>query len=121
MCSRTIRPSRRWTISAIERPPCAGQARRRPEEPAAVSHTPLDRQQVIAALDGVIDPKSGRGLHVAGLVQGLTVGEDRAGFVLEVPPSETAVYAPVRDAAEAALKALPGMNRVSVVLTAEAV
>ncbi len=86
-----------------------------------MSHPPLDRQQVIAALDAVVDPKSGKGLHVAGLVQGLTVGEDRAGFVLEVPPSETAVYAPVRDAAEAALKALPGMNRVSVVLTAEAV
>ncbi|WP_313002513.1 Mrp/NBP35 family ATP-binding protein, partial [Brevundimonas sp.] len=55
----------------------------------------------------------------AGLVQGLMVGEDRAGFVMEVPAGETAIYAPVRDAAEAALKAIPGMVRVSVVLTAE--
>ncbi len=47
------------------------------------------------------------------------VGEDRAGFVMEVPAGETAIYAPVRDAAEAALKAIPGMVRVSVVLTAE--
>lgn len=55
----------------------------------------------------------------AGLVQGLTVADDRAGFVIEVPAGDTALYAPVRDAAEAALKALPGMTRVSVVLTAE--
>ena len=84
-----------------------------------MSHPPLDRNQVIAALDRVIDPKSGQGLAAAGLVQGLTVADDRAGFVMEVPARETALYAPVRDAAEAALKALPGMARVSVVLTAE--
>ena len=46
-------------------------------------------------------------LVAAGLVQGLTVAEDRAGFVMEVPAGETAIYAPVRDAAEAALKAMP--------------
>ena len=78
-----------------------------------------DRPSVIAALDAVRDPKSGQGLVAAGLVQGLTVAEDRAGFVIEVPAGDTALYAPVRDAAEAALKALPGMTRVSVVLTAE--
>ncbi|MNU39953.1 Septum site-determining protein MinD [compost metagenome] len=79
----------------------------------------IDRTAVIAALDAVIDPKSGQGLIAAGLVQGLTVAEDRAGFVMEAPAGETAIYAPVRDAAEAALKAMPGMARVSVVLTAE--
>jgi ATP-binding protein involved in chromosome partitioning len=79
-----------------------------------------DRATVIAALDAVRDPKSGRGLVAAGLAQGLTVTDDRAGFVIEVPAGETALYAPVRDAAEAALKSLPGMTRVSVVLTAEA-
>jgi len=51
--------------------------------------------------------------------KGLTVTEDRAGFVIEVPADRTAAYAPVRDAAEAALKAMPGMARVSVILTAE--
>ncbi len=78
-----------------------------------------DRATVIAALDANRDPKSGQGLVAAGLAQGLTVADDRAGFVLEVPAGETALYAPVRDAAEAALRALPGMARVSVVLTAE--
>ena len=82
-----------------------------------------DRATVIAALDAVLDPRSGQGLVAAGLAQGLTVAPTpeglRAGFVLEVPAGETALYAPVRDAAEAALKAIPGMARVSVVLTAE--
>jgi ATP-binding protein involved in chromosome partitioning len=78
-----------------------------------------DRETVLAALDAVTDPKSGQGLMAAGLVQGLTVADDRAGFVIEVPAGDTALYAPVRDAAEAVLKALPGMTRVSVVLTAE--
>lgn len=78
-----------------------------------------DRAAVIAALDAITDPRTGQGLVAAGLAQGLTVAEDRAGFVMEVPAGETARYAPVRDAAEAALKALPGMTRVSVVLTAE--
>ena len=87
---------------------------------SAVSRPPLDRAQVLAALDGIVDPKSGQGLASAGLVQGLVVAEDRAGFALEVAPADAALYAPVRDAAEAALKALPGMARVSVVLTAEA-
>ncbi|GAA0869599.1 Mrp/NBP35 family ATP-binding protein [Brevundimonas basaltis] len=79
----------------------------------------ITRATVIAALDAIRDPKSGQGLVAAGLAQGLTVTEDRAGFVMEVPAGDTALYAPVRDAAEAALKAIPGMARVSVVLTAE--
>ena len=78
-----------------------------------------DRETVLAALDAVIDPKSGQGLVAAGLVQGLVVADDRAGFALEVKASDAALYSPVRDAAEAALKALPGMAKVAVVLTAE--
>ena len=86
-----------------------------------MSPRPLDRDQVLAALDAVRDPKSGQGLATAGLVQGLVVAGDRVGFALEVAPRDAAAYAPVRDAAEATLKALPGVTRVSVVLTAEAV
>ena len=79
----------------------------------------IDRAAVIAALDAIPDPKSGQGLNASGLVRGLTVAEDRAGFALEVAAADAALYAPVREAAEAALKALPGMARVSVILTSE--
>ena len=75
---------------------------------------------MIAILDAIPDPKSGQGLVASGMAKGLTVADDRAGFVLEVAAGDTALYAPVRDAAEAALKAMPGMARVSVVLSAEA-
>ena len=80
----------------------------------------IDRAAVEAVLNAIPDPATGAGLVEAGLVKGLTVAADRAGFVIEVPAGRAAAYAPVRDAAEAALKAMPGMGRVSVVLTSEA-
>lgn len=79
----------------------------------------IDRAAVEAVLNAIPDPLTGRGLVDAGVPKGLMVAEDRAGFVIEVPADRTAAYAPVRDAAEAALKAMPGMSRVSVILTAE--
>ncbi len=80
----------------------------------------IDRAAVEAALNAIPDPATGQGLVASGVARGLTVADDRAGFVIEVPSAAVAAYAPVRDAAEAALKAMPGMARVSVVLTAEA-
>lgn len=77
-----------------------------------------DRERVLAALDKVTDPRSGRGLAAAGLVQGLMLGPGRAGFMLEVPAEDAARYAHVRDAAEKALKAIPGVEKAQVVLTA---
>jgi ATP-binding protein involved in chromosome partitioning len=77
-----------------------------------------DKAQVIAALEGVVDPKSGQGLWSAGLIQGLVVQEARAGFMLEVARGDAALYAPVRDEAEAALKGVAGVERAQVVLTA---
>ena len=78
-----------------------------------------DRAAVLAALDEVKDPKSGQGLSSAGLVRGLVLRAGRAAFMLEVPPAEVALYQPVRDAAERALAAAPGVEKAQVVLTAE--
>ena len=88
-----------------------------PGAPAFVTMTP-DRDQVLAVLDKVIDPRSGRGLAAAGLVQGLMIGEGRAGFMLEVPAEDAARYGFVREAAEKALKTVPGVEKAQVVLTA---
>lgn len=79
----------------------------------------FSKDDVLTALDRITDPRTGKGLVTSGRVQGLVVADDRAGFALDVPAADAALYAPVRDAAEAALKALPGMARTSVVLTAE--
>lgn len=76
-----------------------------------------DRDQILSVLDRIIDPKTGRGLNAAGLVQGLVVGEGRAGFMMEVPSEDAARYGFVRDAAETALKGVPGVEKAQVVLT----
>ena len=78
------------------------------------------RTAVLAALDRVVDPRSGRGLAAAGLVQGLILAEGRAGFMLEVPAADAALYAPVREAAEKALLGIGGVQKAQVVLTAAA-
>jgi ATP-binding protein involved in chromosome partitioning len=83
-------------------------------------HSTPDRAAVLAALDQVRDPKSGRGLAAAGLVQALVVGPDRAGFMMEVAAADAGLYGSVRDAAEAVLRKVSGAARVQVVLTASA-
>ena len=85
----------------------------------ATSPKPPDRAAVLAALDHVRDPVTGKGLAEAGLVQGLAIGPGRAGFMLEAPPGEAERYAGVRAAAEAALLNVPEVRRAQVVLTAE--
>jgi ATP-binding protein involved in chromosome partitioning len=83
-------------------------------------HSTPDRAAILAALDQVRDPKSGRGLAAAGLVQALVVGPDRAGFMIEVAAADATLYAPVRDEAEAVLRKVSGAGKVQVVLTAAA-
>jgi ATP-binding protein involved in chromosome partitioning len=78
-----------------------------------------DRSRILAALEAVADPKSGRGLVSAGLVQALVIGPGRAGFMIEVEVGEGDIYAPVRDAAELAMKSVPGVDKAQVVLTAD--
>jgi ATP-binding protein involved in chromosome partitioning len=79
-----------------------------------------DRAAVLTALNAVRDPKSGKGLAAAGLVQALVVAPGRAGFMMEVAAADASLYGPVREAAEVALKAVPGVERAQVVLTAAA-
>ncbi len=72
---------------------------------------------VRAALDTVIDPATGAGLFSSGRIAGLVVRpEGRAGFVLEAPGGQA--DEPVRAAAEAAVRAVPGISAVTAVLTA---
>ncbi len=78
-----------------------------------------ERSRVLAALEAVPDPKSGRGLVSAGLVQALVVAPGRAGFMMEVETGEGPLYAPVREAAEAALMTVPGVEKAQVALTAD--
>jgi ATP-binding protein involved in chromosome partitioning len=79
----------------------------------------VERSAVLVALNAVKDPRSEQGLVEAGLVQGLVARDGRVGFMLEVAPGDVELYEPVREEAEAVLRALPGVERAQVVLTAD--
>ena len=79
----------------------------------------ISREAVLAALSGIQDPSSGRDLVSSGMAKAVTVGSDGSvQFVIEVDPTLGAAAEPLRAAAEAAISALQGVNRVSAVLTA---
>ncbi len=76
-------------------------------------------EQVSASLNKVRDPKSGRGVMDAGLVQGLHVADGRVRFVLDVPAGMAEFYESVRTACDRAVKDVTGITQVTAVLTAE--
>jgi len=75
-------------------------------------------EAILAALRTVPAPDGGGDIVAAGMVQGLTVGGDAVSFVIEVDPARGAALEPLRAAAEAAAKAVPGVARALVALTA---
>jgi ATP-binding protein involved in chromosome partitioning len=85
---------------------------------AEVPKTP-QRSLILAALEKITDPKSGRGLVSAGLVQGLAIGPGRAGFMIEIAAADATLYERVRNEAEAALFSVPEVTKAQVVLTSE--
>ncbi len=76
------------------------------------------RDTVLAELKQIADPASGQDIVAAGLVRALTVEEGAVRFVLEIDPSQAQAMEPVRSQAEARVRALPGIDTVSVLMTA---
>jgi ATP-binding protein involved in chromosome partitioning len=76
------------------------------------------RETVLAALRQITDPASGADIVAAGLVRALTVEEGAVRFVMEIDPAAATAMTPVRNDAEAAAKAVDGVETVSVVMTA---
>ncbi len=81
-------------------------------------NTRLARDQIEARLDAIPDPVSGKGLVAAGRVTGLSAGDGKVSFTIEAPAEAAERYVSVRDAAEAAVRAAPGVMSVTAVLTA---
>ena len=78
----------------------------------------VSRDDVAAALSGVVDDETGKDVVAAGMIQGLVVREGHVGFSLEVDPAKGPAKEPLRQACEAAVKRLPGVLSVTAVLTA---
>jgi len=81
--------------------------------------TQVDKEQVLDALRQVTEPESGRDVVSAGLIQGLVVKDGKVGFALEVTPEKAEAMEAVRVACETAILNLPGVEKVTGVLTAE--
>ncbi|WP_435258491.1 Mrp/NBP35 family ATP-binding protein [Thioclava sp. FR2] len=78
----------------------------------------LTRDAVLDVLKGVSDPLSGKDIVAAGMVRALTVDGGTVRFVLEIDPARAKTMETARAEAEAMLKALPGVESVSIVMTA---
>jgi len=78
------------------------------------------KEQILDALRQVPGPHAGTDVVSAGMVSGLVVRADEAGFVLDLPANTAPATAEVvRAAAQRAVQAVPGIRRVSIVATAE--
>ena len=75
------------------------------------------KERVNEELGRIVLP-SGEDIVTAGLVKALAVDAGSVSFVLEVPSELGARMEPVRAAAERAVKSLPDVSKVSVVMTA---
>ena len=76
------------------------------------------RESVLQALQHVVDPATGKSIVESGLVQGLVLRDGHVGFSIEVDAARGRGAEPLRQAAERAVAALPGVLSVTAVLTA---
>ena len=76
----------------------------------------ITEDDVIEALRGVIDPSQGRSVVDPGMVT--AVKQTNISFALEVPAHRGPAMEPVRQAAEKAVRAIPGVTSATVVVTA---
>ena len=78
----------------------------------------VTQQQVLDGLATVMTPR-GVALTNAGVVSAITVNDGKVFFSINVDASEARAWESVRAAAEAAVRAIPGVSNVMVALTAE--
>ncbi len=75
-------------------------------------------EDVVATLEKIVDPGQGKDLISAGMAKAISVTDGEVSFVIEVDPAKGAAMEPVRAAAQAAVEKLPGVGKVSAILTA---
>lgn len=78
----------------------------------------LRNEQVLKALDTVIDPELQRSLVAAGMIKDLRVDDGQVSFTLELTTPACPLRETLRQAAEEAVRALPGVTQVEINVTA---
>lgn len=78
----------------------------------------LTREEVLKALDQVVDPVSGRTVVQQNMITGLVVKDGHVGFALEVSVERGSKSEPLRKICEAMVLGVKGVKSVTAVLTA---
>ncbi len=78
----------------------------------------VTKEQVLAAMQAVKDPASGKNIVDSDIVRAVTIEGSTVRFVLEVEASRGVAMEPVRQEAMAAVDALAGVEKVSALITA---
>ena len=78
----------------------------------------VTREDVIATLSKIVDPGQGKDLIAADMAKAIMVSGGSVSFVIEVDPAKGAAMEPIRAAAQTAVEQLPGVEKVSAILTA---
>jgi ATP-binding protein involved in chromosome partitioning len=79
---------------------------------------PVSKEQILAALERITDPETGKSVVEAGMIEGLVIRDGNVGFAVEVPAARGRTAEPLRKACEDAVQRLPGVTSVTAVLTA---
>jgi ATP-binding protein involved in chromosome partitioning len=80
----------------------------------------IAKESVLAALRGIMDPARGENIVTLAMVSGLQINEKgEVLFAIEVDPARGAALEPLRQQAERAVAKIPGVQKVTAVLTAE--
>ncbi|MAL42110.1 Mrp/NBP35 family ATP-binding protein [Thalassospira sp.] len=81
--------------------------------------TSLNREQIVAALDSVIDPVDGKSITAKDMVQGIDINNEVVNVMIAVDPKRGPALEDLRQAAEKAVAAVNGVTTARVALTAE--
>ncbi|MCH2393821.1 iron-sulfur cluster assembly protein [Oceanibaculum sp.] len=78
----------------------------------------ISEDQILQALKSVRDPDRGQDIVSLGMVTGLSVQDGRVSFAIEVDPARGPKLEGLRQEAQKAVEALPGVAGVTAALTA---
>jgi len=79
----------------------------------------IKREQIVNILKTIRHPATGADIVSSDMVQGLTVRGGEVGFALDINPAEAEKMEQLRKSCDAKLLALPGVTKVTSVLTAQ--
>ena len=79
----------------------------------------VSRDEVMAALKAVPGPDGRASLPDSGAVSGVTIRDGKVFAAIAIDPARARAMEPMRERAEAAIRAIPGVNSAVVTLTAE--